>query len=66
MNQHQAQRLFNEKEIAMLVLSRNTEQSILIGGDVEVTVLEIKGNQVRIGIKAPEDIPVLFASGGKR
>ncbi len=43
----------------MLVLSRNTEQSILIGEDVEVTILEIKGNQVRIGIKAPEDVVIL-------
>jgi len=43
----------------MLVLSRNTNQSTLIGEDVKVTVLEIKGNQVKIGIKAPEDVVIL-------
>ncbi|MEE9320230.1 MAG: carbon storage regulator CsrA [Granulosicoccus sp.] len=42
----------------MLVLSRGRNESICIGGDVEITVLEIKGNSVKIGIVAPEEIPV--------
>lgn len=42
----------------MLVLSRNCGQSIMIGEDVTVAVLGVKGNQVRIGITAPKDIDV--------
>jgi len=43
----------------MLVLTRNTDQSILIGEGVEVFVLEIRGSQVKLGIKAPEDVVIL-------
>lgn len=43
----------------MLVLSRKSMEGILIGDCVVVTVLEIRGNKVRIGIDAPEDIHVL-------
>lgn len=42
----------------MLVLSRNCGESIMIEDDVTVTVLGVKGNQVRIGITAPKDIEV--------
>lgn len=42
----------------MLVLSRNVEQKIIIGKDIEVTVLEIRGNTVRLGITAPRDISI--------
>jgi len=42
----------------MLILSRHPSESILIGPDVIVTVLAIRGDQVRIGISAPRDIPV--------
>ena len=42
----------------MLVLTRNTGETLNIGNDVEVTVLGVKGEQVRIGIKAPDDIVV--------
>ena len=42
----------------MLVLSRNVEQKIIIGQDIEVTVLEIRGNTVRLGITAPRDISI--------
>ena len=42
----------------MLVLSRRQTESIQIGNDVLVTVLEICGNRVRIGIEAPKAIPV--------
>jgi carbon storage regulator len=42
----------------MLVLTRKPEQSIIIGGDIEITVLEVRGEQVRIGIKAPRSVAV--------
>lgn len=42
----------------MLVLTRSRNQSIRIGQDVCITVLEVKGNQVRIGVKAPLSIAV--------
>lgn len=42
----------------MLVLTRKPNQSIMIGDDVEVTVLEVRGEQVRIGVNAPKHIPV--------
>jgi carbon storage regulator len=42
----------------MLVLTRKSNQSIMIGDDVEVSVLSIMGEKVRIGIQAPRTIPV--------
>lgn len=42
----------------MLVLTRRPNQSIVIGGDVVITVLEVRGDQVRIGIKAPREVDV--------
>jgi carbon storage regulator len=42
----------------VLVLTRRANQSIMIGQDIVVTVLEVRGDQVRIGIKAPRDIDV--------
>ena len=42
----------------MLVLTRRANESIMIGDDIIVTVLAIKGNQVKIGIKAPKGIQV--------
>lgn len=42
----------------MLVLTRNANQSIMIGHDVVVTVLEIRGDQVRLGIRAPRSVDV--------
>lgn len=44
--------------IPMLVLTRRANQSIIIGDDVVVTVLEVRGDQVRIGITAPRDVTV--------
>src|SRR6185369_14199906 len=43
---------------SMLVLTRKSNQSIMIGDDIEVSVLSIMGEKVRIGIQAPRDIPV--------
>lgn len=42
----------------MLVLSRKTGESIVVGDDVYITVLAIKGNQIRIGIDAPKETAV--------
>lgn len=42
----------------MLVLTRHANQSIMIGEDVIITVLEIRGDQVRLGISAPRSIDV--------
>ncbi len=42
----------------MLILTRRVGEVIMIGDDVEIVVLGIRGNQARIGINAPKDIPV--------
>lgn len=42
----------------MLILTRRVGESLIIGDDVTVTVLGVKGNQVRIGVNAPKDISV--------
>lgn len=42
----------------MLALSRRTGESIVIDNDVEITILEIKGDQVKLGIKAPKSVPI--------
>ncbi len=42
----------------MLILSRKNGEKLIIGDDVELTILSIKGNQVRIGVNAPKDVAV--------
>lgn len=42
----------------MLVLSRHRDESIIIGENIVITVVDIRGDKVRIGIKAPVEIPV--------
>ncbi len=42
----------------MLVLSRKKNESIVINDDVVITVIEVRGDKVRLGIKAPREIPV--------
>ena len=42
----------------MLVLSRQKDQTIMIGDNVEITVVDIRGDKVRLGITAPSEIPV--------
>ena len=42
----------------MLILTRRIGETLMIGDDVSITVLGVKGNQVRIGIDAPKDVPV--------
>ena len=47
-----------KRGINLLVLSRRRDQTLVIGDNVEVTVLEIKGGQVRLGINAPKAVPI--------
>lgn len=42
----------------MLALSRKKEEAIVINNDIEIVVLEIKGDQVKLGISAPKSVPV--------
>lgn len=42
----------------MLILTRRAGETVMIGSDVTITVLGVKGNQVRIGIDAPKDVAV--------
>ena len=42
----------------MLILTRRVTESLMIGNDVIVTILGIKGNQVRVGVNAPKDVAV--------
>ncbi|MET3727020.1 carbon storage regulator [Fictibacillus halophilus] len=42
----------------MLVLTRRNDESIIIGNDIEITVIGIEGDRVRIGIKAPSNIDI--------
>jgi carbon storage regulator len=42
----------------MLILTRRIGETLMIGGDVAITVLAVKGNQVRIGVKAPREVAV--------
>jgi len=43
----------------MLVLSRKTDEKILIDGQIEIQVLRVKGNTVRIGVKAPDNVKIM-------
>lgn len=42
----------------MLALSRKKKEAIVINNNIEVTILEVKGDQVKIGIEAPREVPV--------
>ncbi|TGK21211.1 carbon storage regulator [Leptospira fluminis] len=42
----------------MLVLARRTNESIIIGDDIEIVIVDIKGDQVKIGVKAPKEVSV--------
>ena len=42
----------------MLALARTVNESIIINDDIEVTVLEVKGDQIKLGIEAPRSVPV--------
>ncbi|GHV77978.1 carbon storage regulator [Spirochaetia bacterium] len=42
----------------MLILSRKTDEKIMIGDDVTITIIEIRGDQVRLGVDAPKNVKV--------
>lgn len=42
----------------MLALSRRRDESVVIGNNIEITILDIKGDQVKIGVSAPKSVPV--------
>jgi carbon storage regulator len=42
----------------MLVLSRKKDQAIMLGDNIEITIIEIQGDQIRIGINAPKNVPI--------
>jgi carbon storage regulator len=48
----------SRKEPRMLVLSRQRDESIIVGDNVQITVVDIRGDKVRLGIQAPPHIPV--------
>ena len=48
-----------ERQVSnMLALSRKKNEAIIINNNIEITVLEVKGDQVKIGISAPKEVPV--------
>ena len=42
----------------MLVLSRKKDETIIIGDDVKITIVDVRGDKVRLGIEAPNEVPV--------
>ncbi len=42
----------------MLVLTRKPDQSIMVGSEIEITILEVRGEQVRVGIRAPREVSI--------
>jgi carbon storage regulator len=50
--------IVQKKEVTMLILTRRVGETLIIGDDVTVTVLGVKGNQVRIGVNAPKEVSV--------
>lgn len=42
----------------MLILTRRVGETLMIGDEITVTVLAVKGNQIRLGVKAPQEVPV--------
>jgi carbon storage regulator len=48
----------------MLVLTRKTEQAIVIDGRIRIRVLRVRGNRVRLGVEAPTDVPIRRTEAG--
>ena len=55
---HYANRHETKVREYMLILTRRVGESLMVGDDITVTVLGVKGNQVRIGVNAPRDVAV--------
>lgn len=51
-------KLQQKRDVDMLILTRRVGETLMIGDDVTVTVLGVKGNQIRIGVNAPKDVAV--------
>ncbi len=47
-----------KKEFKMLVLSRQRDESIIIGDDIEIVIVDVRGDKVRLGINAPREVSV--------
>ena len=47
-----------QKNRRMLALSRKKDEAVIINDDIEITIIEIKGDQVKIGISAPKSVPI--------
>ena len=56
----------NVKEDAVLVLSRAINEVVKVGEDVEVVVLEVRGDRVRLGLRAPRDVQIDRAEVARR
>lgn len=63
---NQSELLFSRRITAMLVLTRKPGEKIHIGSNITITVLVIKGNKIRIGIEAPEEVTLLRAELSNR
>ena len=50
--------VYHKGDLVMLILTRRIGETLIIGDDVNITVLGVKGNQVRLGINAPKDVSV--------
>ncbi len=50
----------------MLVLSRKLNESIIVDGNIRITIVGIRGNHVRVGIEAPESVPIIREELGHR
>lgn len=46
------------KEVAVLVLSRTEDEDIIIGDNIRIVVIDVRGKRVRLGVEAPTDVPV--------
>lgn len=46
------------REVCMLILTRKVGENLLIGDNISITVLSVRGNQVKIGVDAPKDVSV--------
>ncbi|KKL28675.1 hypothetical protein LCGC14_2372790 [marine sediment metagenome] len=49
---------YYERRLHMLVLSRKKDEAIIIGDDIKITIVDVRGDKVRLGIDAPRSIPV--------
>lgn len=58
MGKYLARNLYKHGEGTMLILTRRIGETLMVGDEVSVTVLGVKGNQVRVGVSAPKEVAV--------